>query len=472
MTNVKGIKLTGTKFRNFAGFSAIEVEYPDGVVYLCGNNGAGKSGLTLEGLQACIKGIAEKDTGGNIIGARFAFIGETGKSADIQYRFHDQRNGRFFTITNHLTAGKNDIRVEAQDNEPIPQDWLNDFLSISLMSETHFCSLTSKEQALALGVKTDTFDQKISDLKKEATEINRELKIYSHLSEVAQVQEVDISALQEKRRVIMTDLNNKYLDNINHNKNLRQTYEEAKHRHEIGNMRLEQENRERVKSIARCRDALNILNSHGYSGLEVATFIEALPKAMEIDPFCEMEPTYIIEQVDDAPLREIDSQIHISYENNIAAQNYREYLAKCTQRDELIARQKGNEEAQEKVKKERLEYIASFDFGYANLSTNDKGELELDGRPLRKPYFSTGERIRIVSKLMAAQHPLFKTVFLDSACELDPQNLEEVIKILTTEGFNVIVSIPNEKIIEGKHCIVLRNCNLLSEDELIKETLQ
>jgi hypothetical protein len=217
----KGIKLASTTFRNFTKFNAIEVNYNDDISYLCGNNGAGKSSLTVLGLQACIKGIAEKDLGGNLIGSRFAFIGPIGKSADIGYRFHDQRHDRFFTITNHITQNQNDIKIEAEDGNQMPNEWLDDFLSVKLMSENHFCSLSSKDQALSLGINTMTFDDRISELKNTIAGLSRDLNKYSNTEPVERCTEINIDALQLERKAIVDEVNAKYLDNIKTNKELR-----------------------------------------------------------------------------------------------------------------------------------------------------------------------------------------------------------------------------------------------------------
>ena len=118
----KGIRLTGTKLKNFAGFQAIEIQYPDGVSYIVGPNGSGKSTLTITQLQACINGIGEKSSGGNLIGSRFTFIGKSGGSADIVNKFRDERYGRTFSIKNHITESSNKITVTPEDDKPIPTE--------------------------------------------------------------------------------------------------------------------------------------------------------------------------------------------------------------------------------------------------------------------------------------------------------------------------------------------------------------
>lgn len=459
----KGIKLTGTKLRNFAKFGVIEVEYPEGVSYLCGANGAGKSSLTMVGLQACLKGIYENNLGNNIIGSRFSFIGPNGRSADLGYTFLDQRDNRKFTITNHITSTSNNIKVEAEDGENVPKEWMEDFLSISLMSESHFCSLTGKEQAIALGVNTDKFDEILKELKNELTILNRELKSLGPIEPIEECTPVDIDALKKKKNEIANQLNQWYLENISYNKKLRDQYDSERALYEQTARDMQVINLSRENKIDRCKDALTILFTHGYKGNEVAEFIGSLPLPETIPVFESPEPKYIDELPPDDSIRAVEVEIENAYADLAKVERYKEYRKKLSMKETTEREIETNQTKQEQVKLDRIAYINSFNFSFSGLSTNEKGELELNGRPIKKPYFSTGERIKIVAKLMASRHPLFKTVFLDSACELDPDNLEAITTFFEDEGFKVIVSIPNEQRLDGKHCIVLRQCQILDE---------
>jgi hypothetical protein len=461
----KGIKLASTTFRNFTKFNAIEVNYNDDISYLCGNNGAGKSSLTVLGLQACIKGIAEKDLGGNLIGSRFAFIGPIGKSADIGYRFHDQRYDRFFTITNHITQNQNDIKIEAEDGNQMPNEWLDDFLSVKLMSESHFCSLSSKDQALSLGINTMTFDDRISELKNTIAGLSRDLNKYSNTEPVERCTEINIDALQLERKAIVDEVNAKYLDNIKTNKELRAQYNKDRVNYDKQAATIQKKNEKLKYIIDACDAALVLLQGYGYAGNEISDFINSLERPQAIAPFDKKEPEYIEELPSSSMIDAIEHKIQEAYINNIKAKNYNEYLKKCEECDAIVKEQEINKQRLKDLQEERLSYIKQFNLPFNDLSINDKGELELNGRQIRKPYFSTGERIKIVAKLMMALHPLFKTVFLDNACELDAQNMESIVNDLVAQGFQVIVSIPNEAKIKEKHCIILRDCKVINDSE-------
>lgn len=460
----KGIKLTGTSLRNFAGFAGIEVKYPDGVSFLCANNGGGKSTLTLVQLQACIKGIAESQSGGKLIGQRFSFIGPAAKSADVSNRFHDERTDRYFSISNHITAAGNSIKVQPEDKDPIPPEWMSEFLSVSLMSEKHFCSLSGKEQALALGIDTKIFDDKIAELKEEAREINRAIKAFGEITVVEECLPVNIDALKERKKVIVSELNELYLKNKAHNSSLMTARIQRKNTHDGIMNNARESNREKERKIGECERAVETLEMYGFNGKEARSFIATLPLPVAIVDFSEPEPEYIQEMPDDAPMKDIDSKIEAAYETNRKAERYSEFVKKVADKAAKVKESEENDKKQEDEKQARINYIKQFDFGFLGLTTNEDGELQLNGRPIKEPYFSTGERIKIVAKLMRSRSPLFKTVFLDSYCELDEKNGPKLLEELVADGFQPIVSVPNETPVSGENCIILRECKIANEE--------
>lgn len=458
----KGITLNRTDLRNFGKYSQISVEYNgNGVSYICAPNGGGKTTLTIVQLQACLEGIAENKSGNKLLGSRFTFIGPAGKSADIGNRFHDERTDRYFTITNHLTAQGNEIKIKWEDDKPAEPEWLEKFLSVELMSEKHFCSLTGQEQALALGIDTSSFDKRLKELKEEARDINLDLKKIGEIVPVEKVDPISIDALKEKRKQIAAELNALYLKNRQHNNNLKDEYHAAKQSHLMAVGKIMEENHNKELVIVDCEKALTVLVAHGYSGEEVKLFVENLPQPVPFHDFDKPEPEYIEETPSGKPLEDIDAEIEKAQATNRDVEKYQEYLKKVSEKEAKEKESDANSVKQEAEKIARLAYINEFKFGFAGLTTNENGELELNGRPIRDPYFSTGERIKIVSRLMVSRSPLFKTVFLDSYCELDDKAGPKLIEELLAEGFQPIVSIPNEKPIEGEYCIVLRDCKLV-----------
>jgi hypothetical protein len=333
------------------------------------------------------------------------------------------------------------------------------------MSEKHFCSLSSKDQALSLGINTVAFDDRISELKSIIAELSRDLNQYSKTEPVEQCTEINIDALQMERKAIVDEVNAKYLDNIKLNKELRTQYDKDRVYYDkhVAHMLKHNENLKYI--IDASEAALVLLQGYGYTGNEVTDFINQLERPQAIAPFDKKEPEYIEELPSSIGIDELDLKIKEAIINNIKANSYNEYLKICDKCDAIVKEQEINKQRLKDLQEERLNYIKQFNLPFNDLSINGKGELELNGRQIRSPYFSTGERIKIVAKLMMALHPLFKTVFLDSACELDPKNMELIANELVAQGFQVIISIPNEAKINEKHCIVLRDCKLINDSE-------
>jgi energy-coupling factor transporter ATP-binding protein EcfA2 len=463
-----GIRLTGTYLRNFAGFdgaAGVSVEYPDGVSYLCGPNGSGKSTITIVQLQACIKGIAENQSGDKLLGSRFSFIGEAGKSADIVNRFKDERAGRTFSIKNHITDSANKITVQPDDDKPVPPEWMCEFLSVNLMSEKHFCGLSAKDQALALGVETKSFDDRIAELKVEYRAINKVISGFGEIVEIEPVEQVDINELKEKKKQITDHLNAQYVENRKENARRKADWEAQRNRYNAAIAETKKANEACEAIINRCEDALTALVAAGYAGGEVRAFIDSLPVPVPVHEFDTSEPEYVPEIPDRTPLDEIEAEIESAYEANARAEKYEEYLEKIDSLESTKKSLHDNEEKQASEKQARVEYIRQFNFGFSGLDTNEQGELQLNGRPIRNPYFSTGERIRIVAKLMRSRSPLFKTVFLDSFCELDDVAGPALLEELLADGFHPIVSIPRQQPVEGENCIVLRECKIVGNKD-------
>lgn len=461
----EGIRLTGTKLNNFAGFPAVSIEYPEGTSYLCGPNGSGKSTLTLVQLQACISGIGEKNTGGNLIGSRFTFIGKSGASADVINKFRDERTSRTFSIKNHITVGSNSIKIIPDDDKPIPEEWVCDFFSVNLMSEKHFCTLSSKDQALALGVDTAPFDARLKELKAEYATINATIRAFGEIAEVEPVEPVNIDALKAKKKQVSDQLNRQYVANREKNAFLKSEWESARNQHNKAIDLIKRANEICEARINRCEDALTALSAAGYAGAEVRAFIDSLPVTVPTRDFDTPEPEYAPEMPDRAPLDAVDAEIEAAHETNARAERYAEYQRKVAARTAAMEALKANEAKQSEEKQARIEYIRQFDFGFSGLDTNELGELQLNGRPIREPYFSTGERIRIVAKLMRSRSPLFKTVFLDSYCELDEVQGPKLLDDLVSDGFHPIVSLPRERPLDGENCIVLRDCQIVGDEK-------
>jgi hypothetical protein len=456
----KGVILSGAKLKNIFGFENIECKFNSGVNYIYGKNGAGKSSLTLSGLWACIKGIAEQ--GDKFISSRFRCIGKNGASGDMEYEFTDVGNGGKFVIRNHVTKAANKITFQAVEGNPLPDDFLDDFFNVSLLSARNFCRLSGVEQAIALGIDTSTFDENIKNLKEERRIENRIIKDSGVLEEVEKVKPVDIEALKRKKNEIANKLNALYSKNREHNQKLRNEYETARQAKMARKEKHEEVQEKAQARIDAAEGAMVTLVSLGYEGMEVRLWINALPKPEKFTTKEIKEPEYIEEMPDDAELKAVEAEIEAAYETNEKAKKYSDYLAKLSA---IKVRQKTIADLNTKIEqeeKERTNYITGKKFPFSGMTTDENGCLLFKDRPINESYYSKGELEIIVAKLAASQNPLFKTRFIDEFGILDPDNQKKLVDDLIAEGFQVIVSIPGERV-EHDNAIVLRDCKIVDE---------
>lgn len=460
------MKLLKARFKNFAEFTNFECEFGDKITSLVGINGSGKSTVGLVGLQACLKGISEKTSKGELLGNRFLFIGPNGKSADIEYDFVDEKTGGKFTIKNHMTEAGNKITFKSESNVALDDEWLKDFLNVALMSAKHFTSLSGREQALLLGIDASSFDTELKGHKEEFTVLNRELKAFGDILPVEAVEPVDMAELKTKKEAIRKTLNAKYLENIELNKALRLNYDTAVEAYEKAEEFHASEQQARANKIESAISYEELLKQLGYQGLEVLQWIETLPfPETEYNGILPIVPDYIVEQPDDAALQAIDEQIMQASDTNTKAAAYKAYterLAAKTAKEEAIAANKTN---QEETIKARNAYINSFDFGFAGLSTDETGCLLLNGRPLCYPYYSKGQLEMIVARLHVSRNPQFKYRFLDDFELLDDANQEKLLTELFAEGFQVVIA---EVRATGnrENILTLKNCAIDTGEEM------
>ena len=457
-----GYKLSKASIRNIFGFEAIEVPFKDGANYLYGKNGAGKSSLTLSGLWACIKGIAEQ--GDKFISSRFRCIGPKKATGDLEYEFSDSESGCRFKISNHVTRASNQITFQALEGSPLADDFLDDFFNVSLLSARNFCRLSGVEQAKALGIDTSTFDANISRYKEERKIENRLIKEGGILEPVEEVKPVNIDALKEKKKQIADKLNGIYIENCKHNNELRKKYTADVAAENEAERTFENEQVKNRDNFLSAAESLAKLVSIGYAGQEVKQWIDTLPQPKNYVKNIIPKPEYIHEMPDDAEIKAVDAEIDAAYETNERAKKYGDYLIRS---EALKVRQAKVDKINSDIADEdeaRTNYITGMKFPFSDLTTDESGCLMFKGRPINESYFSKGELEMIVAKLAASQNPLFKTRFIDEFGILDPDNQKKLVDDLVKAGFQVIVSIPGEKV-EHDNAIVLRDCKLVDTTE-------
>jgi hypothetical protein len=461
------IKMVSAKLNNLYGFEKFEIVFGDQVTHLVGRNGSGKSTVGLKALMACVCGISENGGKGQLIGERFRFIGKAGKSADAAYTFLDTSTSSKFTIRNHITSGTNSITIKSDGDTPVNEDWLRGFLNIALMSAKNFCALSGRDQAIALGIDTSSFDAEIKKYKEEATLLNRDLKGMGEIEPVEKVDAIDVSALKKKEEEVRGSLNAQYKENRAKNEKARTAHTESLSRARLEMDKHQELQTRRSENIIIAGESFQKLLALGYPDTNgwLMDWIDALPKAEPPINIAVSELRLIDEMPDDSELRKIESEKEAANETNIRARDYLNYLSAFAKKESKKKEIADNKAKQEEATKARNTYISSFKFGFAGLSTDESGCLMLNDRPLTDSYFSRGELEMIVAKLHASINPVFRVRFVDDFDLLDEENQEKLLKELTEADFQVITAEVRNTKPDRENVIVLRECKIQTEEE-------
>jgi regulator of sigma D len=453
------------------------------VTYLVGRNGSGKSTIAITGVQAIMQGIAEKASQGTtpLIGERFRFIGSQAATSKNQLTLIDEaHNNAEIIVTRKITKSGSELSFQAPADYPVPldQQWLNNLFNIFLIAPKKFTELSPKEQAKAIGIDTKPIDDALTELKKEFTAINAVYKSYGEIAEVAPVEKVDIDELKKRKDIIVADLNNQYTLNKKANKATNQQYEDAKNAiyKEVEEFNAQREGH--ITVYEKCVKAVTTLEESGYEGRALDEFISTLKNRIEDEKDVanllppaptvladmpeeytpkEGELVYVKELPDNAALKEIDEEIANASQVNENALRYTQFQEKKAAKEAKYKELEDNRKKQAAKEQERIEYVKSFKFPFSNLSVGEDGELLLNGKPIKEPYFSTGEIIKIVVKLMATTNPTLKYVYIQNALDLDEDNLNNLEKELTENGFQLVLEVVGKEKISGKNCILLKD---------------
>lgn len=488
---IKEISLT-----NFSKYDQVTVSFDDAVTYLIGKNGSGKSTLGITAIWFLFQGIAEKASGGNnpLIGERFRFIGRNGATARGEMILYDEKTMAEIKVTRKLTKTGTEVSFEGPEGLELGQAWLTNLFNVFLIAPKMFCELSPKDQAKALGVDTKKFDDELITLKRKYTEINAVYNSYVELAEPEKAVKVDVAKLQTRKEEVRKAMAVIFRQNQDANKATREAWEAKKRgidddvrgfnlgldeclktrneltvlREQLQTLRPRYASFDAMVDFSGLRDAIGRWITETPTPRKVAAELyppeptNLADKDADYEPH-EFEHVYIKEIPDETQLREIDRQIVDAAETNKKALLYDQHLEKLEKKAIKKAELADNKLLQATLEDTRIAYIKGFKFPFSNLTVGEDGELLLAGKPIKEPYFSTGEILKVVPILLSTSNPDLKYVFLQDFNLMDEDKQAEIEQYLTSKGFQLVVEMVGKKKVTDKNCILLRD-NVVVED--------
>lgn len=474
---------------NFVKYDSVMINLDPNVTYLIGPNGAGKSVLGLDIPWFVMQGIAEKPSGGNtpLIGERFRFIGNGGASSLNEIVLYDEVKKVEIRVIRKLTKAGSELSFSAPAGIELDQKWLNNLFNIFLIAPRKFIELSSRDQALALGIDTKTWDLKIQELKEKFTDINKELSKFKNLEVVEEVAEVDVKELQAKIEAAKQEFVAAHKELQAKNRLTREAWENNNKAWDVFVLNFNNEQKALRSKVDEVYKAWSLLVAHDYAGNEVGVFHDNLKARLLPDIYAEnfyspkptdlafkpddyvpapTECVYVKELPDETVLNELQQQMVDATETNRKALLYTQYTDKLKDKELKEQGLKRNKQDQENEEAKKLEYIKAFKFPFSKLSVDDEGGLLLFGKPLKTAYFSSGELIRIIPTLVASQNPELKYVFIQEANLIDEDNLAKIEKELTEKGFQIVFEMVGKEKIVDKNCILLRNSTVVHDNSV------
>ncbi|HIJ58694.1 MAG TPA: hypothetical protein HPP41_03400 [Deltaproteobacteria bacterium] len=429
------MKIKTLMLKNFAEVSEISVSFDKNVTYLIGANGAGKTTVGLNGVFFVMKGLAQKGNG--LIAERFRFIGPHGKSAQGTLTLYDEAEDVGIKISRKLLKNKTELKIEASDGRQLNQAWLDSIFNSFLIDPMGFSRLSGKDQALAFGADTASFDARKKDLELERRDIGREVKrlqaVVDSAGDPEKVEEVDVKEL-------MSELEKR--QELNKVRNLALL--------ELGT--LDENIKLSTESVRRLLNELSLAED------QLAKDHEARhDKANEI------------QKMKIANEQEVKDQIESAQAVNQKAVNYEKLQA---DKDNLYASMRDLTIRANIIKQnesDRVKYLKSLKLPWPNITINDDGEFRINGKPFANPYFSTGELLKMGAKIGSKLKDGLKYVFFPNSEALDDANREAVFKALNDDGFQVVAeSVGTEK--KKATSILLREMMVVESYDGAKES--
>lgn len=297
-----------------------------------------------------------------------------------------------------------------------------------------------------VGIDFTEIDARYLKAYNDRTEKNRDAEKFhaklSQMQEPEHVSPVDVVALQQKKEVERTRLNDLYRANKAKNEALRTEYTAKKEAASVEYHKALQEKANLEANVAAAKRHLEGLQALGYSGNEVGVFIQGMPAVMEVvDRSLEIAvPEYVQEIPDDSQLQAIEKQLLEAFENNAKAKAYQDFI---DYKREVAAAKEIADEADRLVKdieEERLAMIRSANFP-EGIEIRPDG-IFVDGFPLDRNQISTSKLYCAALRIASIGLGEVKTLYFDASF-LDKNTLSEIHDWAEKQDLQLLIERPD-----------------------------
>lgn len=252
---------------------------------------------------------------------------------------------------------------------------------------------------------------------------------------------IDLQTLNTEKENVRKELNDLYLKNKQHNDGLRKTYSDAenKYRHDTQNFWNEQANIE--MNLNDCKGAADVLINAGFRSIDLTKFIESLPQPSGNCTIPEpVEPAYIQELPDNAPLIAVEEKISKALEQNKAADIYTAWVDLKTKRDTAADLAVKANEAVQVIEKERMDLIKSANMPEGFTFTSDG--IAYNGLSFTREQLSSSGIYIAALKLASMKIGEVRTLHFDASF-LDKNSLAEIEQWATSQDLQLLIERPD-----------------------------
>jgi hypothetical protein len=258
--------------------------------------------------------------------------------------------------------------------------------------------------------------------------------------EVEKVDVVDVSELQVKIQQERDRLNQLYQDNRKVNDALRAAHDKAKkeasteYHNNLEKQAMLRGNKMKAEAL------LDDLRSLGYSGSEVAKFIESMPTIETVEEPVITFPEYTEEMPDQSTLDALTAQLTSASETNSKAQAYENRLKIVAEVKEATEAAEKADEYVKEIEAQRKQMILDSKFPQG-IEISEDGVL-VEGMPMDKKQISTSKMYITALKLAAMNLAQVRTLHFD-ASPLDRDNLNQIQKWAEENDLQLLIERPS-----------------------------